>query len=203
MSPVVDPTSAVLAIALFFLGFYVVGSIFGRRRVANIAFSVTKAVDALGGKYVGGRSGVSAAVLSFREMGHITEFSVVIGITTWANPLSYLISKMMKRKDLIIIRGKMKNPPTHAVTFIRKGSPAMRYARRWGEFVADLGEYMVFSSEKDLPVSFARAIADALNDVRRIFLLSLNTELPHVVAYSPPGGFEEIKTLLSILRKLI
>ncbi|MCS7110180.1 MAG: hypothetical protein RMI43_05175 [Candidatus Caldarchaeum sp.] len=203
MWPAVDPVSAVFVIAMFFLGFYVLGSIFGRRRVANIALSVTKAVNSLGGKYVAGRSGVSAAVLSFREMGDLTEFSVVIGVTTWANPLNYLISKMMKRKDLLIIRGKMKNPPAHSATFIKKGSPAMRYARRWGEFVADLGDYVVFSFEKSLPVAFARAIVDVLNDDGRMYLLSVNTELPHVQAYAPPGGFEEIKTLLSILKNLI
>lgn len=128
----IDPAFAVFAIALFFFSFYVVGSMFGRKRVAKIVSLVAEAVSSHGGKLVTWRSGVSAAVLSFKEMGNLAEFSVVIGIITWANPLSYLISKALKRKDLIIIRAKLRTPPSYSLALIRRDSPAIRYASRWG-----------------------------------------------------------------------
>ncbi|MEM1942805.1 MAG: hypothetical protein QXO30_03725 [Candidatus Caldarchaeum sp.] len=141
-----DPTLALAGVAVFFIVFYTLGSVAGRRRVADLYRELSRAVASLGGKVVWGRSGATTAVLSCREMGSLVEFSIVIGIQSWANPLTYLVSRMTGRKDIVVLRAKLAKKPTLSHTLIE--APAVRHRSRWGRYVGELDGRLVVSPDK-------------------------------------------------------
>lgn len=198
-----DPAASVVIVAIIFFSFYVVGSTASRKKVVKIGSSIQQAVAELGGKTTAARFGVSAAVLSFKGLGNMEQFSVVVGISSWANPLSYVISRVMKKKDLLILRGKISKPPSSSFTLIHKDSPAMRYADRWGTFVDRIDSYVLFSVEENAPKNFVEQVVSALRPLDILYLVSFSKELPHLHVYASPSEPEKIKTLLSILKKLI
>ncbi|MEM1955493.1 MAG: hypothetical protein QXL42_03905 [Candidatus Caldarchaeum sp.] len=197
-----DPTVAVVGVALVFIVFYTMGSIAGRRRVAKLYTELSRAVDSLGGKVVGGRSGATAAVLSCKDMGSFVEFSIVIGIQSWANPLTYLVSRLTGRKDLVVLRAKLAKKPALSYTLINKKSPAVRYRSRWGRYVGELDEYIVVSPDK-LSLDDVSQTYQAVKDLDNLLLLSLSRDLPNLHAYIDPNNKHRIKDLLYILIKLI
>lgn len=203
MDLVLDPTAAVLAVAFLFLVFYVVGSVYGRRRVAGIVRDFSAAVKALGGRLTGSRIGVSAAVVSCKDVGRFTELSAVVSIPPVMNPLSYLVAKLMGRKELVIVRAKHATPPKHSYTFVRKNSPAYRYASRWGKIVGESGGFVVCSSEQNLDTDALEKHVSKLSAFGELHLISISRSLPHLQAYFLPKGSEEIKALLDVLEKLI
>lgn len=197
-----DPTLVLTGVALLFIVLYTLGSVAGRKRVADLYGELSKAVASLGGKVVGGRSGATTAVLSCREMGSLVEFSIVIGIQSWANPLTYLVSRMTGRKDLVVLRAKLAKKPTLSYTLINKKAPAVRYRSRWGRYVGELDDYLVVSPDK-LSLEEVRPTYQAVKDLDNLLLLSLSSDLPNLHAYIDPKDSHRIKDLLYVLIKLI
>ncbi|MBO3833423.1 MAG: hypothetical protein FGF51_08620 [Candidatus Brockarchaeota archaeon] len=193
----------VFLITIFFFGFYVVGTIAGRRKVIKLYRSVCEAVLEAGGKIVDGRYGTTTAIISCKDMGVLAEFSVVIGVQGWSNPLAYVISKSMGRFDLIILRARLAKAPKSSFTLIRKDAPAKRYASRWGTVVDEIDGYLVASLETGSDEMVIRDIFQKVRGFEGLMLLSVSKELPHLQVYFKPVNIANIKGLLSTLEKLI
>ncbi|MCS6769148.1 MAG: hypothetical protein NZ570_01760 [Candidatus Caldarchaeum sp.] len=198
-----DPTVYLLAIASFFFLTYLLGSFFGRRRVAKLNKTFSEIISSSGGRVVGGRSGATAAILSCKNLGNLAEFSIVVGIQSWANPLSYLVSKMMGRGDLAVLRARLTQTPTFSYTLIRKDAPARRYAAKWGRFVREINGYILATPEKEVDDDVVSKTIQTVNRLDNLLLLSVNRELPHLQAYFVPSSSDSIKNLLYVLIKLI
>ncbi|MFN3621977.1 MAG: hypothetical protein ACK4TI_03715, partial [Nitrososphaerales archaeon] len=193
----------VFLITIFFFSFYVVGTIAGRRKVIKLYRSICEAVLEAGGKIVDGRYGTTTAIISCRDVGVLAEFSVVIGVQGWSNPLAYIISKSMGRFDLIILRARLTKTPKSSFTLIRKDAPAKRYTSRWGSVVDEMDGYLVVSPEAGSDERVIRDIFQKVRGFENLMLLSVSRELPHLQVYFKPVNIENIKALLSTLEKLI
>ncbi|MEM4186855.1 MAG: hypothetical protein QW801_06235 [Candidatus Caldarchaeum sp.] len=198
-----DPTLSIMLIALAFLFFFTTGTVASRRRVAHLFKAVMEAVSTAGGKVVDGRRGTTTAVLSCRHMGELAEFSVVIGVQSWSNPLSYLVSKLMGRSDLAILRARTRKTPTASLTFVKKGTQAERYASRWGNKITEVDDYLIVSDEEEVPQEKVSTLIERIKGLQNVLLLSVGKRLPNLQVYFTPGDADGIKELLCVLEKLI
>ncbi|MEM0482862.1 MAG: hypothetical protein QXM16_08290 [Nitrososphaerota archaeon] len=179
------------------------GTIAGRRRVIKLYRGVCEAVQEAGGKVVEGRYGTTTAIISCRDMGVLAEFSIVIGIQTWSNPLAYIISKSMGRSDLVVLRGRLSKTPKSSFTLIKKDAPAKRYASRWGSIVNEIDGYLVVSLETGFDEKIVQDIFQKLMVFENIMLCSVSKELPNLQIYFKPVNIAKIKDLLITLEKFI
>ncbi len=198
-----ESSAVIFLIAVVFLGFYVAGTMAGRRRVTKLYNIVREAVNELGGRVVDGRCGTTAAIVSCKRMGVLTEFSIVIGVQTWSNPLTYLVNKSLGRSDLVILRAKLSKTPTASFTLIKKGSPASRYAVRWGTVLDEVDGYLIVSREKNYDERLVKEVFGKMKGFESISLLSFSEELPHLQLYFTPDKTDRIKGLFSVLENLI
>ncbi|MEM4642463.1 MAG: hypothetical protein QXF36_04755 [Candidatus Caldarchaeum sp.] len=203
MDLVLDPTAAVLAMAVLFLVFYIAGSVYGKRRVAGIVRDFSEAAKARGGRLTGSRIGVSAAVVSCKDVGGFTDLSAVVTIPPFMNPLSYLVARLMGRRELVILRAKHAKTPTRSYTLVRKNTPAYRYASRWGKIVGEKEGFMFCSREQNPDIDFLEKHVSTVAGFDELYLVSVSRSLPHLQAYFFPKGPEETKALLNVLEKLI
>jgi len=199
---IADSSLTVMAVAIFFFLFYIVGSFASRRKVSKIYATILETVSLLGGRVVSGRIGVTTAVVSGRDVGRLAEFTVVVGVQTWSNPLTYLISRSMGREDLAILRAKMKNVPPFSLTFIRKGSPAAKYASKWGALIREFDDYLVTTFQAKAPFDVVSKLHHQLSKTRGIHILSIRERLPHLEVYFSAGCIPDLKNLLSFLEEL-
>ncbi len=203
MMPWNEPATVILLITVVFLGFYIAGTVAGRRRVTMLYNNVREAVNEVGGRVVDGRCGTTTAIVSCKRMGVLTEFSVVIGVLTWSNPLTYLINKLLGRSDLVILRARLSKTPTTSFTLIKRDSPARRYAIRWGSVLDEVDGYLVVVREEGFDEKLVKEVLEKVKGFESVSLLSVSKELPHLQLYFTPDETGRIKALFSALEKLI
>ncbi len=180
----VDESTVLLALIIAITVSIVAGNVLGRRKVDSVTVRLVGALRGLGAEVRATRRTSSMALVSGRDLGELEEFSILVGLIPRANVLGYLAARLAGRRDLVMLRGAVRRPPKRSVALLRKGSSAVRGARRWGRTVAEVGDFlMVFDGS---PPELDRDLVEALSGTS-VLLLAMRTELPHLYAYIEVG----------------
>jgi hypothetical protein len=180
----VDESTVLLALIVAITASIVVGNVLGRRKVDSVTMRLVGALRRLGAEVKATRRTSSMALVSGRGLGELEEFSVLVGLLPRANVLGYLAARLAGRRDLVMLRGAIRKPPKRSVALLRKGTPAVRGARRWGQKVAEVGEFLMVSEGS--PPDLDREVIESLSGTS-LLLLAVRPELPHVYAYIELG----------------
>jgi len=205
-----DPFIFIFFVAILFLAFYVFGGFVNRWRVSTLASAIMNQLISSGSKVERKGTSATACVLSGRGLGRLEEYSILVGVVSFSNPLTWLTSKLAGRRDLAILRAKLPKEPPFEVTLVRKDTPAQKHAKWWGGKVQAVNDFLVVTSQDSpAPAEFEILLAP-LRRAGDILLLSFSKTLPHIQAYLslPEGGgrigeaLRSIQLILGNLEKL-
>ncbi len=180
-----DQSQVFLILVILFTAFIMVGNIEGRRRVDAAVLRIKQAVEKNGGELLSVRKSSSTALLKGRSLGSVENFSLLVGVVSKVNPLTYLAARAAGRMDLIMLRGALKKTPRRNMALIRSRSHASRYAVRWGTVVGEINGFLVCGERS--PPSLNTELVEELKN-SGVQLVAVRTELPHVYAYIDLGG---------------
>ncbi len=180
----VDESTVLLVLIVAITASIVAGNILGRRKVDSVTARLVGALRGLGAEVKAVRRTSSMALVSGRDLGDLEEFSVLVGLIPRANVLGYIAARLAGRRDLVMVRGALKRPPKRSVALLRKGTSAVRGARRWGQSVTEVGEFLMVY-DGSLP-GLDLDLVDVLSRTS-VLLLAMRSELPHFYAYIELG----------------
>ncbi len=178
-----DPFIFIFFIALLFLAFYVVGGFVNRWRVSTLASAIMNQLISAGSKVERKGTSPTACVLSARGLGRLEEYSILVGVVSFSNPLTWLTSKLAGRSDLAILRGKLRKEPPFEVTLVRRNTQAQKHAKRWGGKVQAVNDFLVVTSQDSPAPAELEILLAPLRKAGDILLLSFSKTLPHIHAY--------------------
>ncbi|MEM1954023.1 MAG: hypothetical protein QXP81_05085 [Nitrososphaerota archaeon] len=176
----VDESTILLVLIVAVTASIVAGNFIGRRRVESVTEVLRRSLTRMGAEVRVVRRSSSMALVSGKRLGELVEFSVLVGIVPRSNAFGFVAARLAGRRDLVMLRGAVARPPVRSVALLRKGTPAVRSARAWGEHSSDLGDFVV--AYDGPPPSIDEDLLRSLSGTS-VLLLAVRPELPHVYAY--------------------
>lgn len=207
---VVDPFTIIFSLAFLFLAFYVIGGFVNRWRVSTLCSAVMSYLSRAGSRAQSRMAGSTACIVSGENLHGLVEYSVLVGVLSISNPITWLTSRLAGRADLAILRGKLARQPSFELTLVRKNTPAQRHARGWGGKVGDTDDFLVVTAEGEPDQTRVKDLLGRIRSAHDILLLSLSNTLPHIQVYvaMPQRGakvgeaFNAIRSVVAGLERL-
>jgi hypothetical protein len=165
-----DASSFLFYLALVFLASYVLGGISLSRRLRHLCLGLAQELGAQPR-----RLGGNVAIVAGKELGAaIQDYSVALVLLGRTNPVAWLASRAAGRRDFMVLRARLKSPPSSPALLVRKGSPPYRALKPRGKDVD--GFLASFSSSE------VSTLLEEATKLDGLWLLRLNTALPHLEA---------------------
>lgn len=193
-----DESTVLLLLIVAITASIVAGNVLGRRKVESVTALLRQALARMGAEVRTARRSSSMALLSGRNLGELVEFSVLVGLVPRSNVLGFVAARLAGRKDLVMLRGALGRPPRRGIALLRKGTPAARRYRAWGERATDLGVFLLACD--GTPPRIDGGLLGSLS-ATSVLLLAIRPELPHVYAYIELGPELE-RSLEAVVRSI-
>ncbi len=134
----------VLSLGAFFIGWYLVGNEIMRRRARSLAVWCKRALDPLGGKQAVQWMTLNTFRLEAEGLRAPFQQGSLTGLTeSWDVPIIWLANRLRGRRDMVLLRARLRQQPIWGLELYRPGSllaaDARHFAReeRWEEEPVD------------------------------------------------------------------
>jgi hypothetical protein len=206
----------VLVLGAFLVSWYLVGNELMRRRGRALALWCKRSLDPLGGKQAVQWITLSTFRLDAEGLREPFQQASLTGLTeAWDVPMIWLANRMRGRRDMVLLRARLRRQPIWGLELYRPGSLLAADARhlareeRWSEEAVD--ELRLASAGGSQPRQLAESLLADLGPQRaRLVRLAVRRRDTHLtlalnvprLAELPPAEFQRLCERLarSVLR---